>query len=176
MTVQPNESPGKQFISLIAAELVEVMGSKNVPLNPRVGDNPATILLVGLQGAGKTTVAAKLANWVQTHGYGKKVLLVVADVFRPAAVEQLQTLGAKLGVDVYSDTQDTSAVQICRRAYTKARVEGYDTVIVDTAGRQVIDAPLMQELKQLKSAIVPDEVLLVVDAMTGQEAATLTAR
>jgi signal recognition particle subunit SRP54 len=111
-----------------------------------------------------------------THGYGKKVLLVAADVFRPAAVEQLQTLGAKLGIDIYSDTQVTSAVQICRRAYTKARVEGYDTVIVDTAGRQVIDAPLMQELKQLKSAIVPDEVLLVVDAMTGQEAATLTAR
>lgn len=176
MKVAENETPGKQFISLLAADLVEVMGSSKAPLNPRIGTNPATLVLVGLQGAGKTTAAAKLANWVSTHDYGKKVLLVAADVYRPAAVEQLQLLGSRMGVDVYSNLNEKNPVQICRRAYAKATSEGYDTVIVDTAGRQVVDAPLMQELQRIKSALVPDEVLLVVDAMTGQEAATLTAR
>ena len=121
-------------------------------------------------------MAAKLANLITKQQYGKKILLVAADVYRPAAIEQLQTLGARLGVDVYSEGQGNSPVSICRRAFAKATAEGYDTIIVDTAGRQVVDKPLMDELKQIKGAILPDEVLLVVDAMIGQEAATLTAK
>ena len=97
-------------------------------------------------------------------------------MYRPAAIEQLQTLGARVGVTVYTEGQDVSPVQICRRAIAKASAEGFDAVIVDTAGRQVVDDKLMEELRQIKAAVNPDETLLVVDAMTGQEAATLTAR
>jgi len=175
MKVEKDQKPGEQFISLLAAELVDIMGKSQTPLSKRSDSRPNTILLLGLQGAGKTTASAKLSNWALKQEYGKKLLLVAADVYRPAAIEQLKTLGDRLGIDVYSEGQDASPVQICRRAFSKATAEGYDTVIFDTAGRQVVDAPLMDELKQIKSAVNPDEVLLVVDAMTGQEAATLTA-
>ena len=170
------QKPGEQFISLLAAELVETMGQVQTPLVRRSDGRPNVLLLCGLQGAGKTTAVAKLANWAIKQSYGKKILLVAADIYRPAAIEQLQTLGARLGVDVYTEGQDVSPVQISRRALSKAVSEGYDMVIVDTAGRQVVDAALMDELKQIKAAVTPDEVLLVVDAMTGQEAATLTAK
>ena len=170
------QKPGEQFISLLAAELVETMGQAQTPLVRRSDGRPNVLLLCGLQGAGKTTAVAKLANWAIKQSYGKKILLVAADIYRPAAIEQLQTLGARLGVDVYTEGQDVSPVQISRRALSKAVSEGYDMVIVDTAGRQVVDAALMDELKQIKAAVTPDEVLLVVDAMTGQEAATLTAK
>ncbi|KAJ1442006.1 signal recognition particle protein [Ochromonadaceae sp. CCMP2298] len=175
MKVEAGQKPGEQFISLIAKELVEVMGQEQVPLKKRTDSRPTTVLLLGLQGAGKTTAAGKLSNWALKQDFSKKLLLVAADVYRPAAIEQLKTLGAQLGVDVYSEGQDANPVQICRRAFEKAKAEGYDTVIFDTAGRQVVDAVLMDELRQIKAAITPDEVLLVVDAMTGQEAATLTA-
>jgi len=170
------QKPGEQFISLLAAELVETMGQAMDPLTRRSDGRPNVLLLCGLQGAGKTTAVAKLANWAIKQSYGKKILLVAADIYRPAAIDQLKTLGERLGVDVYSEGQDVSPVQISRRAVSKAIAEGYDTVIVDTAGRQVVDSALMDELKQIKSAVMPDEVLLVVDAMTGQEAATLTAK
>ena len=151
------------------------------------------------QGAGKTTACAKLAQWAVKQKYGSKILLVAADVYRPAAIDQLKTLGARLNIEVYSEGVDANPVQICKRAYSKGKViplrlnklkisipitvfnwiamlEGYDTVIFDTAGRQVVDERLMDELRQIKNAVMPDEMLLVVDAMTGQEAATLTAR
>eukprot|EP01041_Mallomonas_annulata_P013768 gene13768-29279_t len=175
MKVEAGQKPGEQFISLLASELVQIMGEAQAPLTRRSDGRPNVILLSGLQGAGKTTAAGKLANWAIQQGYAKKPLLVAADIYRPAAIEQLQILGKRINVDVYTEGQDVSPVAICRRALAKAIAEGYDTVIVDTAGRQVIDDILMDELKQIKAAVLPDEVLLVVDAMTGQEAATLTA-
>eukprot|EP00597_Dinobryon_sp_UTEXLB2267_P003471 CAMPEP_0170069744 /NCGR_PEP_ID=MMETSP0019_2-20121128/8305_1 /TAXON_ID=98059 /ORGANISM="Dinobryon sp., Strain UTEXLB2267" /LENGTH=484 /DNA_ID=CAMNT_0010277867 /DNA_START=136 /DNA_END=1586 /DNA_ORIENTATION=- len=176
MKVDSGKKPGEQFISLLAAELVDIMGQTQQTLSKRSDGRPNSILLLGLQGAGKTTACAKLANWALKQKYGTKILLVAADVYRPAAIEQLKTLGARLNVDVYSESLDANPVQICRRAFSKATSEGYDTVIFDTAGRQVVDEKLMDELRQIKSAVLPDEMLLVVDAMTGQEAATLTAR
>lgn len=176
MTVEEGQKPGEQFISLIASELVNTMGEEQAPLKKRTDGRPNIILMSGLQGAGKTTAAAKLANWAMKGDYAEKVLLVAADIYRPAAIDQLQTLGARLSIDVYSEGQDVSPVQICRNSLKKAIDEKYDTIIVDTAGRQVVDENLMDELKQIKNAITPDETLLVVDAMTGQEAATLTAK
>ncbi len=175
MKVEPNQKPGEQFISLLAAELVEIMGKEQSPLVRRRDGRPNVILLAGLQGAGKTTVAGKLANWVMKQKFSAKVLLVAADIYRPAAIEQLQTLGSRIGVDVFTEI-GAQPVQIVRKALSKALNEGYNMVIVDTAGRQVVDSRLMDELKQIKAAVSPDETLLVVDAMTGQEAATLTAR
>lgn len=178
MKVDANQKPGEQFISLLAAELVNTMGSEKSELvSKRKDGRPSVLLMAGLQGAGKTTATAKLANWIKKNEEeGAKVLLVAGDIYRPAAIEQLQTLGARLEIDVYTEGQDVSPVQIARAAMKKATSEGYDTVIIDTAGRQVVDDNLMTELKSIKDAVIPDEVLLVVDAMTGQEAATLTAR
>lgn len=165
----------------------------------QIGDEPAVVLLAGLQGAGKTTAAGKLAQYLQerevdydavnaldeetrgalltsrmptTH---RKVLLAAADVYRPAAVQQLQTLGDNIRVEVFSMGTDADPVDIAKEAVAKAKREGFDTVLVDTAGRQVIDDNLMDELRRIKEAVQPSETLLVVDAMTGQEAASLTA-
>lgn len=176
MKLEAGEKPGEKFIQFLAAELVETMGSAQAPLTKRTDGRPNIILMAGLQGAGKTTAAAKLANWALKQSYGKKILLVAADIYRPAAIDQLKVLGERLGVDVFSEEPGIGAVQISRRAVAKATSEGYDTVIIDTAGRQVVDNKLMDELKQVKQAVLPDETLLVVDAMTGQEAATLTQR
>lgn len=175
MKVEANEKPGEKFISLLAKELVDIMGEQQTPLNKRTDGRPNVILLAGLQGAGKTTIAGKLSSWILKQQHSKKILLVAADIYRPAAIDQLQTLGARLQVDVFTEP-DQTPVQISRKALAKALAEGYDMVIIDTAGRQVVDSKLMDELKQIKSAVTPDETLLVVDAMTGQEAATLTAR
>lgn len=176
MKVESGQKPGEQFISLLAAELVETMGKSQAPLIRRTDGRPNIILLAGLQGAGKTTAVGKLATWALQQKYSTKLLLVAADVYRPAAIEQLQTLGERVGVDVYTEGRDVSPVQICRKAIAKAVSEKYDTVIIDTAGRQAVDERLMDELKQIKSAVNPDEILLVVDAMTGQEAAVITAK
>jgi len=160
--------------------------------------NPAVILLAGLQGAGKTTACGKLALYLTEREVDydqvdampeeevknllpsrmpkrqRKVLLAAADVYRPAAIKQLQILGESVGVDVFTLGQDADPVDIAREAVEKAKEGGYDTVLIDTAGRQVIDVDLMDELKRMKEAVNPDETLLVVDAMTGQEAASLT--
>jgi signal recognition particle subunit SRP54 len=161
MKVENGMKPGEQFISLLASELVEIMGKNQVPLTKRTDGRPTVILMLGLQGAGKTTASAKLANWALKQNFGKKVLLVAADVYRPAAIEQLVTLGTRLNIDVYYESQASNPVQICRKAFSKAVTEEYDVVIVDTAGRQVVDQKLMDELKQIKSALSPDEALLV---------------
>ena len=176
MKVDPKQKPGEQFISLLAAELVETMGKEQAPLTKRTDGRANVLLMAGLQGAGKTTAVAKLANWAKKQDYAQKILLVAGDVYRPAAIEQLQTLGSRLDIEVYSEGQDANPVSIARSAMKKANSEGFDLVIIDTAGRQVVDDKLMTELKDIKTAVQPDEVLLVVDAMTGQEAATLTAR
>ena len=168
-------NPSQLMVKIVQDELTELMGGEPAEFN--ITGNPAVVLVAGLQGSGKTTFTGKLATYLKLQK-NKNVLVVAADIYRPAAIEQLQTLGARLGenVFVYSEGQGVSPVQICRRGLAKAIAEGYDTVIVDTAGRQVVDENLMDELKQIKAAINPDETLLVVDAMTGQEAATLTAK
>ena len=135
MKVGAGQKPGEQFISLLATELVEIMGQAQAPLVKRSDGRPNIILMSGLQGAGKTTASAKLANWAIKQGYSKKPLLVAADVYRPAAIEQLKTLGSRMGVDVYSEGTDANPVQICRRALSKAIAEGYDAIFVDTAVR-----------------------------------------
>ena len=158
------------------------MGENQAPLTKRSDSRPNTVLMLGLQGAGKTTAASKLANWAIKQNYvssKEKILLVAADVYRPAAIDQLRTLGGNLGIQVYYESSENSKmnpVSICRKAFSKATADGYELVIFDTAGRQVVDEKLKDELKQIKAAVNPDEALLVVDAMTGQEAATLTAK
>lgn len=174
-----NQKPGEQFMNILAASLVDIMGSTESPLAKRDDGAPTTIVLLGLQGAGKTTAAAKLAYWMITYGHSQQPLLVALDIYRPAAIEQLQILGKKINVHVYSEPNSRSGVKlvdIARRAITKAVSEGYDTVIFDTAGRQVLDEKMMEELREICAAVNPDELLLVVDAMTGQEAAFLTAK
>lgn len=192
--------PGQQFIKIIYEELTRVMGKDAAPLARRAaGSGPTVVLLAGLQGAGKTTAAAKLALYVKSRkgdkpsvsaamlekappsqppaapaGPPPKVLLVACDVYRPAAVEQLQTLAGMIDVDVYTADLELGAVEIARRGLTAAEEGKYDTVIIDTAGRQVINDKLMRELRDVKAATRPDDTLLVVDAMTGQEAANLT--
>jgi signal recognition particle subunit SRP54 len=167
--------PDQQFIKYMYDELTAIMGGQQAPLARHEDGRPTVILLAGLQGAGKTTAAAKLANWCLKEETPRKVLLVAGDIYRPAAIEQLQTLGGRIGVEVFSLGREVSPVEIAGQGLKYAEENGFDTVIVDTAGRQVIDDTLMTELSAVKDATNPDEVLLVVDAMTGQEAATLTA-
>ena len=164
MKVESGQKPGEQFVSLLAKELVEIMGKDQTPLSKRSDSRPNTILMLGLQGAGKTTATAKLANWAKKQGYAQKILLVAADVYRPAAIEQLRTLGERLDVEVFFEEkivgQDLpSPVTICRKAFAKATAEGFDLVIFDTAGRQVVDAKLMDELRQIKAVINPGQYL-----------------
>jgi len=209
----------QQFIKAMYDELVDMMGgdsssSSSSSGNPMMGPvpnappastlaigtkgNPAVVLLAGLQGAGKTTAAGKLALYlkereidytaVEADGSAdesmtvsrlpkrnRKVLIAAADVYRPAAITQLEILGKSVDVDVFSMGTEADPVDIAKNALEKATKEGYDTLIVDTAGRQIIDDNLMDELKRIKETVQPDETLLVVDAMTGQEAASLTA-
>ncbi|MEX1278939.1 MAG: signal recognition particle receptor subunit alpha, partial [Chloroflexota bacterium] len=159
--------PGHQVVKLVHEELVEILGGERRVL--RLGPpNPAVVLLVGLQGSGKTTSAAKLA--VRLRRDGHRPLLVAADVYRPAAVEQLVRLGEQVGVEVVTGPTGTLPAAISEAGLVAARGGGADVVIVDTAGRQHVDQPMMAELKGLASALQPAESLLVVDAMTGQEA------
>ena len=138
MQVDSKLKPGEQFISLLAKEMVEIMGSSQEALTKRTDGRPSIILLAGLQGAGKTTIAGKLSNYMIKTGFSKKLLLVAGDVYRPAAIDQLQTLGSRLNIDVFTDeTGSLNPVQISRNALKKAISENYDAVIIDTAGRQV---------------------------------------
>ncbi len=163
--------PGEKFIEVVHRELVEVMGGANAPLT-EVSQKPAVILMAGLQGAGKTTASAKLGLYLKEKGL--RPLLVAADVYRPAAIEQLNTLGKQIDVEVFSLGKDLKPEDIAASGLSKAKEEGFDTLIVDTAGRLQIDQEMMTEMVRIKTAVSPDEVLLVVDSMIGQEAADLT--
>ena len=164
-------SPAQQFIKIVYDELVAVMGETNVPLI-EVDTAPTIILMAGLQGTGKTTATAKLA--LHLHKLNRSCLMVATDVYRPAAINQLTTLGNQIGVPVFDMGSDANPVDIARLGVEKAKVEGINTVIIDTAGRLQIDADMMGELSRIKETVKPHETLLVVDAMTGQEAASLT--
>ena len=160
-------TPGQQVVKIVKDELVELLGGVESKVN--FTPNPPTIImLIGLQGAGKTTTAGKLANLFRKQG--KKPLLVACDVYRPVAIKQLQVVGAQLNIPVFSNEQSKDVVHIARQAINIAISKLNDVIILDTAGRLQIDEQLMQELKNVKTAVKPHEILLVVDAMTGQEA------
>lgn len=163
-------NPGQQFIKIVNDELVELLGGTNARLTKGVR-NPTVLMLAGLQGAGKTTFAAKLGNYLKKQG--EKVLMVGADVYRPAAIKQLQVLGEQTGIEVYSEENHQDAVGICERGLAKAKELGSTYMIIDTAGRLHIDEKLMNELKEIKRLTRPQEILLVVDAMIGQDAVNL---
>ncbi|MBE9213180.1 signal recognition particle protein [Plectonema cf. radiosum LEGE 06105] len=163
--------PDQQFIKIVNDELVRVMGETNVPL-VQAEVAPTVVLMAGLQGTGKTTATAKLA--LHLRKLERSCLMVATDVYRPAAIDQLITLGQQIDVPVFELGSDANPVEIARLGVERARAEGIDTVIIDTAGRLQIDEDMMAELAQVKQTVQPDETLLVVDAMTGQEAANLT--
>jgi signal recognition particle subunit SRP54 len=161
-------TPGQQVIKVVKEELTELMGGEQSKI--AVASRPPTvIMMVGLQGAGKTTTTGKLANLLRKR-YNRKPLLVAADIYRPAAIKQLETLGKQLNMPVFSLGDQVSPVEIAKQALEKAKQEHYDYVLIDTAGRLHIDEALMDELKQMKEVAKPDEIFLVVDAMTGQDA------
>jgi len=163
--------PDQQFIEIVHNELVQVMGGDNEPLT-EAKPAPTIILMAGLQGTGKTTATAKLALHLRKQD--RSTLLVATDVYRPAAIDQLVTLGKQIDVPVFELGKDANPVEIARQGVEKAKIDGINTVIIDTAGRLQIDQDMMGELAQIKETVQPHEVLLVVDAMTGQEAANLT--
>jgi len=159
--------PGQLMVKLVHDELARLMGGTAADIN--LDGRPAIILMSGLQGSGKTTLSGKLALMLKTRR-GKKPLLVACDVYRPAAIEQLQTLGAQIEVPVYAEPGNTNPVEIAQNAVREAKTKGNDIVIVDTAGRLAVDEQMMQEIAALKQALKPQETLFVVDAMTGQDA------
>lgn len=163
-------TPAQNVIKIVREELIQLLGGSQAKLT--MADSPPTVVMVvGLQGSGKTTTCGKLANLMKTHG--RRPLLVACDVYRPAAVKQLQVLGEKIDVPVFSMGTDKDPVDIARAAVQAAVSKGRDLVIIDTAGRLHIDEELMQELVRIKDAVKPHEILLVVDAMTGQDAVTV---
>ncbi len=162
-------NPAQQLVKIVHDELVETLGGEAEKLNLK--GKPSVILLIGLQGSGKTTTAAKLANYLKKQG--KKVLLTSADVYRPAAMLQLKKLGNQIGVTVFLEENEKDAVKIAEDALRKAKEEGYDVLIVDTAGRLHIDEEMLEEARRIKERVVPDETLFVVDAMTGQESVNI---
>lgn len=166
--VMESLTPGQQVIKVVQDELTTLMGGEQSKI--AVAQKPPTVIMMaGLQGAGKTTTTGKLANLLRKK-YNRNPLLVAADVYRPAAINQLQTLGKQLSMPVFSLGTEANPVDIAKQAIEHAREEHYDYVIIDTAGRLHVDENLMDELKQIKESVNPDEVFLVVDAMTGQDA------
>jgi len=160
-------APGQQLVKIVHDELAAMLGEQREPV--RIGTiPPGVILMVGLQGSGKTTTTAKLARVLAKEG--RAVRLVAADVYRPAAIDQLETLGAKLGIPVHAERDSTDVIRIAKHGIEAAKKARDRVVIVDTAGRLQIDAEMMEELKKLKAAVHPDEILLVADGMTGQDA------
>jgi signal recognition particle subunit SRP54 len=168
--VMKSLSPGQAFLKIVQTELESVMGTANEGLNLTTRP-PAVILMAGLQGAGKTTTVAKLAKLLRERDK-KKVTVVSADVYRPAAIKQLETLAGEVGVDFFPSSADQKPVDIARAAIEHAKIQFSDVLIVDTAGRLAIDDAMMKEIAELHAAINPIETLFVVDAMTGQDAAT----
>ncbi len=159
--------PGELMVKIVHDELSELMGGEQVDIN--IKGSPAVILIAGLQGSGKTTFSAKLANYLKSKK-SKKVLLVAGDVYRPAAIEQLKVLGDQVGVEVYTEEGSKNPVQIAKHAVKYARDNSKNVVIVDTAGRLAVDEQMMNEISSVKRVISPQETLFVVDAMTGQDA------
>jgi signal recognition particle subunit SRP54 len=168
--VMASLTPGQQVIKIVNEELTGLMGSSHEEIN-LAGAKPVSVMLVGLQGSGKTTTAGKLAVFLRKNG--KKPYLVPADVYRPAAIEQLKKLGEQLSVPVFDSTAQMDPVQICRQARVEASKEGCDVLLMDTAGRLHIDETLMNELVRIKDAVSPSDILLVADAMTGQDAVNI---
>ena len=164
--VKKSLTPGEMFVGIIRHELEELLGGEAAPLNMK--GNPAILMLVGLQGSGKTTTIGKLANFLRKK-HSKKPLLVACDVYRPAAIDQLKQIGKELGIEVYEEGKG-NPVEISKNALSYAKENGYDYVLIDTAGRLHIDEELMDELKNIKEALSPEETLLVIDAMMGQDA------
>jgi len=160
-------TPGQQLIKIVNQELTRLMGEANQGLQ-LVGRTPHSLMLVGLQGSGKTTTAAKLANYLRDQG--RHPYLVPADIYRPAAIDQLKKLGSQIGVPVYPTDPGQKPEEICLNALSKGGREGADVLILDTAGRLHIDKPLMAELVRIKEKVNPTEILLIADAMTGQDA------
>ena len=167
--VRASLTPGQQFLKVVQSELEVVLGGSSESLN-LAQRPPAVILLAGLQGVGKTTTAAKISNFLKSREK-KKVLMVSVDVYRPAAMEQLATLGSQIEIDVYPSTADQDPITLARNALQKAESAAYDVLIVDTAGRLGIDEGMMKEISSLHRALSPIETLFVVDSMTGQDAA-----
>jgi signal recognition particle subunit SRP54 len=161
-------NPGQQVVKIVSEELSALMGgaSQGITFSPRP---PTVVLMAGLQGSGKTTASAKLARWLKTER-GSSVALAACDVYRPAAVDQLVKVGAQVGADVYEQGTDANPVEIARWALDRAKMDGKDVLIVDTSGRLHVDQVLMDELVQIRAAVKPHSILLVVDAMTGQDA------
>lgn len=157
--------PGEQFVKIVKDELVELLGGEKKDIN--LNGNPATLMLVGLQGSGKTTTISKLANFLRKK-YKKKPLLVACDIYRPAAIDQLKQLGKELNIPVYEEGTNDPANTV-KNAVEYAKQNGFDYVLVDTAGRLHIDTELMEELQQINETVPMDEIILVVDSMTGQD-------
>ena len=160
-------SPGQLMVKIVRDEIAALMGGEMEELNYK--GSPAIILIAGLQGSGKTTFAAKLANYLKTKK-GRNPLLVAGDVYRPAAIEQLKVLGEQIGVEVYTEEGSKEPVKISGNSISHARSKGYDVVIIDTAGRLAIDEEMMKEISSIKKTVKPQETLFVVDSMTGQDA------
>ncbi len=159
--------PGQLMVKIVKDELIELMGGDAVGVN--LSGNPTVILMSGLQGSGKTTFSGKLANYLKTKK-NKKPLLVACDIYRPAAIKQLHVVGDQIGVEVYSEPENKNAVSIATNAIDYAKKNGFNVVIVDTAGRLAIDEEMMNEIANVHAAIKPHETLFVVDSMTGQDA------
>lgn len=159
--------PGQLMVKIVKDELTELMGGEATGIN--LSGNPTVILMSGLQGSGKTTFSGKLANYLKTKK-SKKPLLVACDIYRPAAINQLHVVGEQIGVEVYSEPENKNAVEIAQNAIKHAKANGFNVVIVDTAGRLAIDEQMMNEIANVHQAIQPHETLFVVDSMTGQDA------
>lgn len=164
--VNKSLNPGELFVKIVKDELTELLGGENTPLN--INGNPATLMLVGLQGSGKTTTIGKLANYLRKNNK-KKPLLVACDVYRPAAIDQLKQIGKELNIEVYSEGKG-NPVEISKNGIKYAKDNGYDYVLIDTAGRLQIDESLMDELDNIQKKVNPDETILVIDSMMGQDA------
>ncbi|MBK9504300.1 MAG: signal recognition particle protein [Chitinophagaceae bacterium] len=160
-------SPGQLMVKIVQDELTALMGGEQVDIN--IKGSPAIILIAGLQGSGKTTFSAKLANHIKTK-LGRSPMLAACDIYRPAAITQLQVLGEQIGVHVYADIENKNAVDIAKKAINYAKTNNHNVVIVDTAGRLAVDEEMMDEITRLKEALNPSETLFVVDSMTGQDA------
>ncbi len=165
-------SPGQLMVKIVKDELAELMGGSETELD--LSGNPAIILIAGLQGSGKTTFSGKLANYLKTKK-GKSPLLVAADIYRPAAIEQLKILGEQISIDVYNEPENKDAVVIVQNAIKEAKAKNKNVVIIDTAGRLAIDEVMMTEVANIKNAVSPKEILFVVDSMTGQDAVNTAA-